>query len=139
VFLGKDVLLDASALVALLDDRDQWHGEATQAWKPIARRCLTTEPAVVEAAHLVARRRDKPWKVLQFLLAFDIPVVSAHPVVHEACIPLMQQYADLPMDYADAVQVVLADRLGIRRVFTFDRKGFSRYVGARGVPFEVIP
>jgi len=37
------------------------------------------------------------------------------------------KYADLPMDYADAALVVLAERFGARQVFTLDRKDFAVY------------
>jgi predicted nucleic acid-binding protein len=139
VVIGRDVMLDAGPLIALLDDRDQWFEPARQAWPALIDRCVTTEPAVVEATHMVARRRQDPALVLEFLIAAGIPVFAPHLLLHEACVHLIRRYGDLPMDYADAVQVALADRLGIRRVFTFDRRGFSRYRGATGLPFEVLP
>ena len=50
----------------------------------------------------------------------------------------MVQYADLPMDYADATLVVLAEELNTNLVLTTDRKDFRIYrVGPR--PFEIFP
>ena len=51
----------------------------------------------------------------------------------------MTQYFDLPMDYADATLVVLAEELGTNRVFTTDRRefGVSRIGGRRR--FEILP
>ncbi|MCP5110177.1 MAG: DNA-binding protein, partial [bacterium] len=43
------------------------------------------------------------------------------------CQRLMAEYADLPMDFADATLVVLAEELGTDRVFTTDRRDFSVY------------
>ena len=40
---------------------------------------------------------------------------------------LMAQYADAPMDLADASLVALAERLGLSTVFTIDRNDFHTY------------
>jgi uncharacterized protein len=39
----------------------------------------------------------------------------------------MRKYSDRPMDMADAALVRVAEREGIRKVFTIDRKGFSAH------------
>ena len=139
MFLGRDVLLDAAPLIAFFDPHDQWHAAASEAWPRLGRRCLTTEPVVVEATHMVSRGSGDHARVLEFLIASDVPVFALHRPLHEACVHLMRRYAAVPMDYADATLVALADRLGIRRVFTFDRRGFGEYRGARGLPFTIIP
>ena len=59
----------------------------------------------------------------------------------ERCFELMVQYGDAPMDFADASVVVVAERSGIDRVFTLDRRHFSAYRMRRGhrhVPFTII-
>ena len=40
---------------------------------------------------------------------------------------LMHQYANRPMDLADAALIRVAEREGIRRFFTVDRKDFAVY------------
>ena len=50
----------------------------------------------------------------------------------------MVRYADLPMDYADATLVVLAEELNTNLVLTTDRRDFHVYrVGTK--PFEIFP
>lgn len=139
MFVGRDTLLDAGALVAFLNPRDQWHGAVAAAWRDGATRCITTEAVVVEATHLVARGRGDQARVLEALIGLDIPIVALHLPLHERCAHLMRRYADTPMDYADATLVALAERLDLTRVFTTDRKGFRTYRGARGVALEMIP
>jgi len=41
---------------------------------------------------------------------------------------LMSKYADRPMDLAVAALVGVAEREGIRKIFTVDRKDFSVYL-----------
>ena len=45
---------------------------------------------------------------------------------------LMEQYADRPMDLADASLVVAAEVLGTRKIFTIDRNDFETYRVRRG-------
>lgn len=51
----------------------------------------------------------------------------------------MRKYRDLPMDIADASLVRLAEREGLRRVFTTDRRDFNVYRVGRGGRFVIIP
>ncbi|MBI5628633.1 MAG: PIN domain-containing protein [Candidatus Rokubacteria bacterium] len=52
---------------------------------------------------------------------------------------LLRKYRDLPMDVADAALVRIAERDGIRRIFTIDRRDFAVYRPARIGRFSVIP
>jgi hypothetical protein len=40
---------------------------------------------------------------------------------------LMRKYANRPMDLADAALIRVAEREGIRKIFTVDRRDFSVY------------
>jgi predicted nucleic acid-binding protein len=40
---------------------------------------------------------------------------------------LMRKYANRPMDLADAALLRVAEREGIRKIFTVDRRDFSVY------------
>jgi predicted nucleic acid-binding protein len=53
----------------------------------------------------------------------------------------MRQYADHPMDLADASLVAMAEAENLHRVFTIDRRDFATYRIKRGHrlrPFELI-
>lgn len=45
----------------------------------------------------------------------------------ERAFELMEDYADLPMDFADASLVAAAETLGTRKIFTLDRRDFAVY------------
>ena len=51
----------------------------------------------------------------------------------------MTRFAALPMDYADATLVALAEALQIETVFTFDRRGFRMYRPPHGKSFTLLP
>jgi uncharacterized protein len=40
---------------------------------------------------------------------------------------LLRKYADRPMDLADAVLIRIAEREGIRKIFTVDKRNFAAY------------
>ena len=133
------MLLDTGPLVASLDARDQWHAASVTVFPELLDRCVTTEAVVTEASHFVGRGRGAAALALEFLLAAGIPVVPLDPPAHRQAAHLMRRYARVPMDYADATLVVLADALDVRMVFTLDRRGFRAYRGARGLALEMVP
>ncbi len=137
--VGRDTLLDAGPLIAMIVERHQWHAVIEPLWRAEVGRCLTVEPVIVEAAHGVQRYGGNPARVLEFVISAEIPVFALHLLLHEQCVPLLRQYADVPMDYTDATLLALADRLRLDRIFTTDRKGFRTYRGVRGVGMEVVP
>jgi predicted nucleic acid-binding protein len=51
---------------------------------------------------------------------------------------LMHKYRDLPMDFADAALVRVAERERLRRVFTTDRQDFSVYRPRRLGRFVIL-
>ena len=52
---------------------------------------------------------------------------------------LLDKYADLPMDFADATLVALGEALGRTFVFTTDRTDFSVYRLKDRKPFRILP
>ena len=51
----------------------------------------------------------------------------------------MRRYDDLPMDFADATLVALAEELATDIVLTTDRRDFQVYRIAGKTPFWVVP
>jgi len=133
------ILTDAGPLVALTRAADRHHHACVEAFRTFREPLLTVWPAFTEAMYLLGKfppAQEALWgffeaEVLQFapLGAPDIPRVKA----------LMKRYRDLPMDLADAALVRVAEREGIRRVFTIDRRDFSVYRLHRLGRFEIVP
>jgi hypothetical protein len=100
---------------------------------------VTTEAVVNDACHL-ARRGGAPAHLpLDFPLAANIPVMSLPHGGHRRMKTPMAAYDRLPMDYADASLLALAEALRIRTVFTTDRRGFAAYRPARRSGFTLLP
>ena len=51
----------------------------------------------------------------------------------------MEKYSDLPMDFADATLVCLAEESGISNIVTLDHKDFSLYRTSDNQGFNILP
>jgi predicted nucleic acid-binding protein len=121
------ILVDAGPLVALVDADDQHHAQCVAALKNFREPMATVWPPLTEAMYLLA---DQPkaqaalWEMLERgalqLLLLDS---GDTPRIRE----LMRKYANRPMDLADAALLRVAEREGIRKIFTVDRRDFSVY------------
>jgi predicted nucleic acid-binding protein len=52
---------------------------------------------------------------------------------------LLEQYADSRLDFADTAIVAIAERLGITKIATFDRRDFSIIRPHHTAFFELLP
>ena len=132
-------LVDAGPLVAILHRDDRRHRDCVQALKTLPPALGTTWPVVTEAMYLLGfstEAQDELWNLIEsgrlHLLGLDASDASRMRA-------LMRKYRDLPMDLADASLVAVAERDGVNKVFTLDRRDFSVYRLARGGRFSVIP
>jgi predicted nucleic acid-binding protein len=132
-------LLDTGPLVAVLDAADQWHARCAAVWHDLADRCLTTEAVVTEASHLVSRGGASAGLPLEFLLSVGIPIIALESPGHEHAVRLMNRFGNVPMDYADATLVVVADALKLDTVLATDRPGFRAYRRSNGATFTLAP
>jgi hypothetical protein len=134
----RDIVLDTGPLVAVLDQGDPHHRACVDLWHDVAERCITTDAVVTEATHLVGRAGAASLP-LELLLAARIPVVSLEHEAREHAVRLMRRYGTLPMDYADATLVIIADMIRSSTVFTLDKRGFQTYRRGTGEAFTLIP
>jgi uncharacterized protein len=121
------ILVDAGPLVALVNADDQYHARCVAALETFREPMGTVWQAMTEAMYSLAgqpRAQEALWEMLERgalqLLALD---VGDAPRMRE----LMRKYANRPMDLADAALLRVAEREGIGKIFTVDRRDFSVY------------
>ena len=132
------MLVDAGALIALLDRSDAHHEVCVEVLKHIRGPLVTVWPALSEAMHLLAdtsRGTDALCDMVSDGVLSLLALTEADLARMKA---LMQQYADLPMDFADAALVCAAERERLTRIVTFDRH-FVIYRLPRRTRFIVFP
>lgn len=139
VTVGGDALLDTGPLVALLNARDDEHERCEAFFRNFRGRLLTTEPVLTEAVYLLAGIRGGAASCLEFFARGGAVLVPQSPASLLRCKALIEKYADVPMDFADATLVTLADETHIGRIFTLDRRGFGVYRYRRDRTFSLLP
>ncbi|MDE2663487.1 MAG: PIN domain-containing protein [Gemmatimonadota bacterium] len=134
------ILVDTGPLVAACDPSDAGHAACRQVLTALNEEAVTTTPVLTEAFHLL-RQSKRRMSLMDIVRRRGVTVAGLDDPDLERCFELMVQYGDAPMDFADASVVVVAERSGIDRVFTLDRRHFSAYRlkrGHRHVPFTII-
>ena len=133
------ILVDAGPLVALVDADDQFHKKCVATLKGLREPLVTIWPPVTEAMYLLGelpKAQEALWEILARGVLLLLPLdVADVPRIRE----LMSKYADRPMDLADAALIRVAEREGIRNIFTVDRKDFSVYRLHGRVRPNIIP
>jgi predicted nucleic acid-binding protein len=131
------VLVDAGALIALLDRADRNHAACREALASIDASLLTVVPVVTEAMHLLAGTPPAQEAILDMIDDAVLTISDLDKDDWRRIKTLMRKYRDLPMDLADAALVRVAEREKISRILTFDGH-FSVYALPGRARFELL-
>jgi predicted nucleic acid-binding protein len=123
----RSTLLDTGVLVALLDRSERNHERCVEDLRSFSGELLTTEPVLTEALYLLGPSMKAQKACIEFVLKGGATLVPQSAASLSRSMTLMEKYHDVPMDFADATLVVLAEETGTDEVFTLDRRGFSAY------------
>lgn len=132
-------MLDTGVLVALLAHDDARHAACVSATADYQGVLVTSEAGLTEAMHLLGRFPGGADACLEFTLTARVALVPMTPFRLTRCRRLMQAYRDVPMDFADATLVAIAEEMRVEGIFTLDRRGFQTYrlLGRRA--FQISP
>jgi hypothetical protein len=133
------ILVDAGPLVALVDAGDQHHARCVAALKQIREPLGTVWPALTEAMYLLSdlpKGQEALWEML-VRGAVQLFPLGLNDVARIR--ELMRKYGDRPMDMADAALVRVAERDGLRKIFTVDKKDFVVYRLHGRVRLTIVP
>ena len=132
-------LLDTGPIVAYLDGMDSEHGRVAQSLDGFGGRLVTSSAVITETMHFMASQKEGPATLLEFLTAARVQITECtEPNQLSDAVKLMRKYADVPMDFADATLVLLAESLGVDHVCTLDRRGFTVYRFSRNKRFILV-
>jgi uncharacterized protein len=134
-----ELLLDTGAFVALVDRSETKHTDCVTVLERWTGPILTTEAVLTEVLYLVGPAWLPQKTCLEFFLRDAFLLVPSSKASLQRATALMEKYHDLPMDYADATLVALAEEGEIDHVFTLDRKGFSTYRLRGRKAFRLVP
>jgi uncharacterized protein len=121
------ILVDAGPLVAIMDAADQHHKACVAALRDLTEPLATLWPPLTEAFYLVSDIPNGPEKLWGMIRSASISLLPLGLEDAPRMQELMRKYKDHPMDLADAAVVRVAERDGIRKIFTLDHRDFSAY------------
>jgi len=133
------LLLDTGGLVTLLDRSQSSHSAFVEFFDGWQGAVVSTEPVLTEASHLLGRVAGGRAACLDFFLAGGVTLIPSTRATLERCRALVETYADVPMDFADATLVVLAEDLDTNLILTTDRTDFSIYRISGRRRFKIVP
>ena len=136
--MRAELLLDTGALVSLLDRSQAHHQKCRRAFADWSGLVVSTEAVLTEATHLLAGVRGGRAACVDFFLSGGALLVPSSTASLQRVRKLLDKYADLPMDFADATLVALAE-LDCTSVFTTDRTDFSAYRIKGRKSFRILP
>lgn len=135
------ILMDTGPLVALFDPRDADHKRCHKLLAEISEPLYTSEAVLTEVFHMLDPASRGAEGVKEFLLQDYIRYTPLDKTLLQRCFELMDKYSDLPMDFADASLLVLAEKFRTTKVFTLDVEDFRIYKikkGHRHYPLQLI-
>ncbi len=127
-------VVDTGPVVAFLDKKDPCHEMVRGGWAPLTGKFVTTGAVITEALHFLQPIAGGAEALAALLRKGLIAVDDAFAQSRiDAAIALMSKYEDIPMDFADATLVLLAERLATANMVTLDERGFRtfRFSGKR--------
>src|SRR6185295_5709116 len=119
------LILDTGPFVALVDRSEKRHTDCVKIFEAWTGPILTTEAVLTETLYLLGPDHRAQRVGLEFILRGVFHLIPASRASLKRVAELMQKYRDLPMDYADATVVTLAEESESDQIFTLDRRGFS--------------
>jgi predicted nucleic acid-binding protein len=136
--VAGELLLDTGALVGLLDRSQSVHKACTDFYSDWQHPVVTTEAVLTESIYLLSSVPNGGPACIDFVLGGGVVLVPSTEMSLKRCRALLEKYSDLPIDFADATLIVLAEELNADTVFTFD-SDFRIYRIRGRKNFRIVP
>jgi hypothetical protein len=119
------ILVDTGPFVALFDPKDASHRRCREILRAVRQPLVTTVPVLTEAFHMLSPDSIGSDRLRDFITRGGATLWFFDGATLLRAFELMEQYADHPMDLADASLIVAAETLTTTTVFTIDRHDFQ--------------
>jgi predicted nucleic acid-binding protein len=129
--------VDTGFLVALLDISERQHARCADLIANLEAPLITCEAVLAEACYLLRGLQGAAAALLLNVQRGNFVVPYRLTGNTEAIIKLIKKYADVPMDFADACLVDMANVYDTGRILTLD-SDFRIYRWARNRAFELL-
>ena len=141
--MTNTLIADTGYFAALANPKDIYHQHAIKISQTLEYDLITTWPVITETCHYLIKAGFRSYGSQAVACACfkqiandTISVIDLNKGHAAQMGKLMQKYADLPMDLADASLVILAEELGHGRILSTDQRDFKAYRWKNHKPFQ---
>ena len=134
-------IFDTGFLFAYFDKKDFYHPECHRLMPIELPTALLPDVVLPELAYLILRELDVK-TLTDFLRSVangDFELVRTTAGDLERAAEILEKYNDNNIDLVDAVIVAMAERLGIEKILTVDRRHFSVFKPKHCENFTLLP
>jgi predicted nucleic acid-binding protein len=118
--MKTSVIMDTGPWVALIDRRESRHGDCVEWLRRFQGEIYSSEAVLTEVLYLLNFSQKAQSAAIDFVLSGAVTMVPCSLDSLKKVKSLIIKYKDIPMDYADATLVTLAEDLSIHEIVTFD-------------------
>ncbi|WP_114490017.1 type II toxin-antitoxin system VapC family toxin [Halanaerobium sp. ST460_2HS_T2] len=127
----KNTLVDAGPLIALFDKDDIYHQQILEFLKSYNCHLYTTWPVITETLHMLSFSTEVQLDFLNWLDRGGLNVLNFDQSILKRVIDLTKKYNDLPVDFADASLLAVAEKEDIKDIISID-SDFNVYKTEKG-------
>jgi predicted nucleic acid-binding protein len=135
----RNMLFDTGVFVALLDKSEKNHERCIAFLKDFKGKLFTTEPVLTETLYLLGPSIKAQRLCIDFILKRGATLIPQSMESLSRASALMEKYEDIPMDFADATLVSLAEDIDVVEILTLDLRGFGTYRIRVKTAFKIWP
>ncbi|TVR18015.1 MAG: PIN domain-containing protein [Balneolaceae bacterium] len=131
------IFIDTGPVVAFLNKNDQHHSFVEQQMRNYPPPFYICEAVVTESFFLMSRVPNGEEKLIELLETPHIQLESSYSNQPRQIHEFVKKYSNIPMSFADACLVQMAEKSKDSLIFTIDR-GFQMYRSSNGNPLSLI-
>ena len=139
--MKSEIIVDTGFWLALANKNDYYHDISKEYLRELSTiniKFITTCAVITETSYLLYQRVGREAQ-RRFFVHYQEGLFDTFEItsIHAARLnKLMDKYVDLPMDFADASLVILAEHLGHGNILSTDQRDFNTYRWKNHRPFR---
>lgn len=135
------VLVDTGGLFALADANDVSHDAVVTYVKSVDETLIVPVTVLSELDYLITSRLgiQAEIAILRSIDANEFRLENLELTDFRRAIEIIQRYAGSDVGFVDASIAAIAERLGVRRILTVDRRHFGMFRPRHCPAFDLVP
>ncbi|HQU86342.1 MAG TPA: PIN domain-containing protein [Pyrinomonadaceae bacterium] len=137
----KNSLIDTGYLFAVFDEKDSHHQSCRKIFEREIVTAILPDVVIPEIAYLILRELNVK-TLVEFLRAIaegEYLIVRTTADDLNRAAEILEKFNDNNIDLVDACIVAIAERLGIEKILTIDRRHFSVFKPIHCESFKLLP